>query len=324
MAAVRASVVRVAEMSQRFADMVPQSPGGNWDIDEDQALKLSAQTDLTDWQVVADGPLQLRLRSTLKLGTGSTLRQDLVLHALSSRIDFETEVDWAERHTLLKVAFPLAVHTDEARHEIQFGHVSRPTHRNLPTDRARFEVCAHKWTDLSEAGFGVALLNDAKYGLSTHGSELRLSLIKSGTHPDDRAEAGRHRFAYSLLPHQGGFGVESVVRPAYELNQPLTNAPAAASAAACGSLLTVGAANVIVEAVKRAEDGQGLIVRLYEAGGAGGRVTLWLGVPCTAASETNLLEEPSAPLTLDGDRLMLSFRPFEVKTIYLAVERAGA
>jgi alpha-mannosidase len=293
----------------------------NWDIDADQALKLAPRFDLVSRSVVADGPLQLRVRSEYRLGDRSTLRQDLVCHALKAQLDFETEVDWHERHTLLKVSFPLAVQTDSARHEIQFGHVVRPTHRNLPTDRARFEVCAHKWTDLSEAGFGVALLNDCKYGVSTHGSELRLSLIKSGTHPDDRGDAGRHRFTYALLPHDGGFSVEQVVRAAYELNIPVTTTSAAAAAAPRASLLTVDAGHVIVESVKRAEDGGGLVVRLYEAGAAGGAAHVRLEARLTTVWETNLLEEERRPLAVDDGLLTLRFRPFEVKTLYLAGPR---
>lgn len=289
----------------------------NWDIDEDQALKLEPQLDRVSRQVTADGPLQLRVRSEYRLGDQSTLRQDLVLHALTPQIDFDTEVHWCERHRLLKVSFPLAVHTDTARHEIQFGHVTRPTHRNLPTDRSRFEVCAHRWTDLSEAGFGVALLNDCKYGLSTHGSELRLSLIKSGTHPDDRGDAGRHRFSYALLPHGGGFGVESVVRAAYELNTPLSARLAGAQTVGRGSLLTVDAGHVIVDSIKRAEDGAGLVARLYEAGAAGGTVQVHLDPRLTAAWETNLLEEARRQLVLTEASVELAFRPFEVKTLYL-------
>lgn len=288
----------------------------NWDVDADQEQKLEPQLELVSRDVVANGPLQLRVRSVHRIGERSTLRQDMVLHAGSPRIDFETRVDWDERHMLLKAAFPLAVYTDQARHEIQFGHVIRPTHRNLPTDRARFEVCAHKWSDLSEAEFGVALLNDCKYGLSVHGSEFRLSLLKSGTHPDERGDAGRHTFTYALLPHACGFGPQ-VIRAAYELNLPVTSARCSAEAAPQASLLQVAADNVIVESVKRAEDGDGVVVRLYEAGAARSRVGVTLEGRFSQVWETNLLEERRERVTVVNGVIELVFRPFEVKTLYL-------
>ena len=172
-------------------------------------------------EVVAEGRCTAAT-PTYSLTITSTITQDMVFHSTSPRIDFETRVDWHEKRKLLKAAFDLEVLADSARHEIQYGHVERPTHRNLPQDRARFEVCAHKWTDLSENGFGVALLNDCKYGVAVHGSWVGLSLIKSGVHPDDRGDEGVHLFTYSLLPHAGGFTVPSVVRPAYELNVPVS------------------------------------------------------------------------------------------------------
>jgi len=212
-----------------------------------------------------------------------------------------------------KAGFDLNVH----RHEIQYGHVERPTHRNTPADRARFEVCAHKWTDLSDNGFGVALLNDCKYGVDVWGGEVRLSLMKSGTHPDGRGDKGRHRFTYGLLPHEGGFSVPAVVRPAYEMNVPLTVVAAAAKARGLSSLLTVDADNVIVEAVKWSQDGKGFVVRLYEAGKAATTATVRFGVPIKAVAGTNLLEENTRRLNVhEGRAVRLAFRPFEIKTLY--------
>ena len=188
---------------------LPQS-WDNWDVDNDQLLKMEQDFRLISRRVVADGPLQLRLRSEYELGAGSRITQDMVFHSTTPRIDFDTVVDWHELHKLFKTGFELAVMIESAKHEIQYGHVDRPTHRNLPQDIARFEVCAHKWTDLSEADFGVALLNESKYGISVIGTDARLSLIKSGTHPDPRGDEGRHQFTYSLLPH-AAFGVENEI-----------------------------------------------------------------------------------------------------------------
>lgn len=293
----------------------------NWDIDRDQRLKMRMEDRLVRREVVANGPLQLRLRSEYKIGASSTLIQDMIFHSSTPRVDFETVLDWSDKHKLLKAVFDIQVLAEVARHEIQYGHVERPTHSNLPQDRARFEVCAHKWTDLSENGFGVALLNDGKYGISITGGTLGLSLIKSGLHPDSRGDEGRHVFTYSLLPHIGGFSVESVVRPAYERNLPPTVCLAGPEATSLGSLLTVDAPNVVVECVKWAEEGKGFVVRLYEAGKTGGHIKVTFNTPIRSVCETNLMEEDAQPLELGEDDHMVRFymRPFEIKTLYVGV-----
>lgn len=287
----------------------------NWDIDADQALKMEFTGKLARRDVVADGPLQLRIRSIYEIGANSVLTQDMVLHSTTARIDFETSLDWHEKRSLLKAVFDVAVLCDNARHEIQYGHVERPTHANLPGDRARFEVCAHKWTDLSDNGFGVALLNDCKYGVSVRGSRVGLSLAKGGVHPDPRGDEGLHRFTYSLLPHACGFTVPAVVRPAYELNVRPTAALVDASCRPVGSLLEVDAPTVIVEAVKWAEEGNAFVVRLYDAGKVGTKVRVRFGVPVTAVCRTNLLEEDPEPLAVRSGAVELMIRAFEIVTL---------
>jgi len=286
----------------------------NWDIDRDQRHKLAPQDRLISRTIVSDGPLQLRIRQQYDIGRASVLTQDIVFHAASPRVDFDTVVDWKEKYQFLKTGFTLDVLADTARHEIQFGHVTRSTHDNTNYDRAQFDVCAHKWTDISETGFGVTFLNDSKYACTIKDGEYRLSLLKSGRHPDPRGDEGRHRFAYAFLPHQGGFTVETVVRPAYEFNLPPT-AIAASKAHAEFSLLQVDAPNVIVESVKQVEDGEGFIVRLYEAGRTGTHAKVSFGVPVTAVSETNLLEEDAAALEIVDGTVELYLRPFEIKTL---------
>ena len=294
----------------------------NWDVDRDQRLKMRAEDRLISRDVVADGPLQLRIRSEYKVGAGSCLTQDVVFHATSGRVDFESVIDWDESHKLLKAGFDLDVMADFARHEIQYGHLERATHTNLSQDRARFEACMHKWTDISENGFGVALLNDCKYGVGVENSSLRISLMKAGTHPDARGDRGRHCFTYSLLPHACAFSVESVVRPAYELNVPMTTWVGEGHAGSWDSLLTVDAPNVIVESVKRAEQGDAYVVRLYEAGKTGSRATVSFGVDVASVKETNLLEEDARPMTLAGNAVRFNIKPFEIKTL-LVETRAG-
>ncbi len=295
----------------------------NWDIDRDQRLKMKPEMRLQSREIVADGPLQLRLRSRYSIGQGSVLTQDMVFHATTPRIDFETVAEWKEKRKLLKAGFELDILAETARHEIQFGHLERPTHTNLPQDWARFEVCAHKWTDLSEGGFGVALLNDCKYGVSVEGSEMRLSLLKSGLRPDTRGDEGRHYFTYALLPHAGGFSVEAVVRPAYELNITPFSIAAGAGTRVMSPLVTVDAPHVIVESVKWAEQGGGFVLRLYDAGKIGGKVRLALGVPVESVCETNLLEENGQPLDVAGGTVTFTMRPFEIKTLLCRVPGAA-
>ncbi|MGN6627069.1 MAG: alpha-mannosidase, partial [Tepidisphaeraceae bacterium] len=179
----------------------------NWDIDRDQARKLKPCLTFCDREVVSHGPLQLRIRTRYRLGESTTLSQDTVFHSTTPRVDFETLVDWQEKYQLLKASFGIAVQANYARHEMQFGHVMRTTHDNTSWDRAQFDVCAHKWTDISETAFGIAFLNDCKYACSMKNGDYRLTLIKSGRHPDPRGDAGLHRFSYALLPHAGGFSV---------------------------------------------------------------------------------------------------------------------
>ncbi len=287
----------------------------NWDIDSDQKLKMRPADRLKSRSVVAEGPLQIRIRSEFSLGRGSMLKQDMVFHAHSPRIDFDTVVDWHEKMTLLKAGFTLDVHTEQARHEIQYGHVERPTHQNQLDDRARFEVCAHKWTDLSENGFGVALLNDCKYGVSVAGSDVRLTLIKSGTHPDPRGDEGIHRFAYALLPHDAPFSVESVIRPAYEFNIAPRPAPAAGVARPIPSLLRVDQPNIIVESVKWAEEGNAFVVRLYDAGRIARQVKIEFGAAVKRLTRTNMLEEKPESIPLRDGKATLRVKPFQIVTL---------
>jgi len=285
----------------------------NWDIDRDQRHKLQPAGKLVKREVVADGPLQLRIRFEYELGRESRIVQDVVFHSTTPRVDFDTRIDWHERYQFLKVGFALDVLAETARHEIQFGHVVRNTHDNTSQDRAQFDVCAHKWTDISETGYGVAFLNDCKYGCTVKEGEYRLSLIKSGRRPDPRGDEGEHRFAYAMLPHMGGFSVESVVRPAYEFNvEPVVTLGEVASAY---SLVQVDSPNVIVESVKWAEDEDAVILRLYEASKTGTTAKLRFGFAATSVEETNLLEERPNLLPLENGEVELYFRPFEIKTL---------
>ncbi len=258
----------------------------------------------------------------------SSLDQLLVLRPGSRRLDFVTEVDWRERHRFLKVAFPVNVHTDRATFEIQFGHVSRPTHQNTSWEQARFEVCAHRWADLSEAGYGVALLNDCKYGYDVRGDTLRLSLLRSPTAPDPQCDQGLHRFTYALFPHAGDPFAGGVLEAASALNTPLTAIPATPHPGRlppAQSYVTLDDPGFVVVAVKRADDGSGdVVIRGYEASGGHRRARVQTTFAVASAQRTDLLERPRHALTIDAGAVVLDLRPFELVTMRLRGGEAGS
>jgi alpha-mannosidase len=239
--------------------------------------------------------------------------QVVSLEADSSQLEFDTFVDWRESQTLLKVGFPLDIRTDASRAETQFGHVSRPSHANTSWDRARFETSMHRWVDLSEPGFGVAALNDCKYGYDAKGSTLRLTLIKSPVFPWPEADRGEHRFRYALLVHDGD--LQAVHNAATAFNIPLQLLAGAAESQP--NLLPVAALDsdqVAIETVKTGQSGSGTILRLWETQGRAATVTLSL--PRTGRiSETDLHEAEVAVLAQEDSRVTLSFRPFQIRTL---------
>jgi len=297
-----------------------------WDIDPFYLEKPYPVHDILDWRVVETGPLRAAIEMTRRIGQ-SRIRQRICLWHNQQRIDFLTEVDWQERQTLLRTLFPLQINAARATCEIQFGAVERPTHRNTSWDQARFEVCAHRWVDLSEGDYGVALLNDGKYGHSLYHNTLGLSLLKGAIHPDPDADRGVHRFTYSLLPHPGDWRTGQVVRRAYALNVPLRTIMTGNSAPLLNgardqtapdqrvSFVNTSTDHIVVETIKSAEDGDGLIVRLYEAHNQRGPVRLVFGKPLAGAIEVDLLERPVGPVDVSGHQVRFDIRPFEVKTL---------
>jgi alpha-mannosidase len=235
------------------------------------------------------------------------------------RIDFATHVEWHERRTLLKVAFPVDIRASHATYEIQFGTIQRATHQNTEFDRARFEVPAQRWADLSEGNYGVSLLNDCKYGYDVKGNQLRLSLLRAPVHPDPEADQGEHDFTYSLLPHTGDWRTETV-REAAQLNVPLRAVLVESKSGPLPSrqgFASVNVPNVVIDAVKRAEDSDSIIVRFYEAYGQRGNVTLTFAQTPIAAFECDLMEEGDAPLEISGNSVTLYVTPYQIRTLKL-------
>ena len=292
-------------------------PHGNdaWDIDPNFEEIMWEPKPAESIEVVETGPVRAIVRIVRKTEK-STIVQDVTLHANSPRVDFVTRVDWHEKRVLLKAAFPVDVRSSRASYEIQFAAIERATHHNTDFDRARYEVPAHKWADLSEGDYGVSLLNDCKYGYDIRDNVMRLSLLRSPVEPDPQADEGQHSFTYSLYPHAWNWR-NGTVQEAFELNAPVL---AVAAPSAKGTLpatyafATVDAENVIIDTVKRCEDSDALIVRLYEAYGQRGDVTLTFGRKPKKVTECDLMEENDTPVKLTGASVAFYVKPFEIRS----------
>ena len=284
----------------------------NWDVDHDVIENLRPVSGFRSRTLVADGEVEIRLRSVYALENDTVITQDIVCYANSPRVDFHTLIHWDSPHRLLKAGFDLDVTAPKARSEIQFGAIERPTTANNSLELAKYEVCNRNYTDVSEPGFGVALLNDCKYGISVLDCNLRLSLHRGGTHPDFTGDRGDHEMTYALLPHDGAFRAETVSLPAYELNVP---AFAVNGRGDVIPLAGISSPNVIAEAVKPAEDGSdAYVLRLYECEGTKTATKIRLpGVK--SAALTNILEDELEALDLENGEVRLGFRPFEIKTL---------
>ncbi len=294
-----------------------------WDVDIFFDDKMWSAEPAHSIRVAESGPLRATLEIKRRV-LNSEYTQRISLSHNSPRLDFDTHIDWRERHILLKVAFPVDVLTPTATYEIQWGNTERPTHRNTSWDWARFETAAQKWVDLSEGDYGVSLLNDCKYGHDIKDNVMRISLLRAPTSPDPEADQGEHRFAYSLFPHSGRWD-EGTIREAYAINDPLlvytapgqSSTPSSQQRLIAASFLSVDAPNVVIETVKQADDGDGVIVRLYETQRRRGNVTLSAGFDLSGAELVNLLEEKKDDLNVNGNQVTFAIRPYQIVTLRL-------
>lgn len=288
-----------------------------WDIDISYREKPIELGRCGKAQLVTCGPLEVRLRIERKIHN-SSLVQDIVMRSGERRVDFETEVDWDEVHKLLKVAFPVDVRSTDVRYEVQFGHLKRSRNHNTDFEKARFEVSGHKWMDVSEPEYGFAILNDCKYGWDVLDGIPKLTLLRAPVAPDPHADVGHHVFTYAIYPHNEAFGA-GVIRQGYELNSPASVDRGELRQGDCQPLVTVSEPNVVVETVKRSENGKSVIVRAYEATGQRTACALDFGFEIAGASLCNLIEEElqeeARSVAISGQRVELVFRPFEVKTL---------
>lgn len=284
-----------------------------WDIDMYYSEKYwdAEKADKIQW--TEEGPVRATLEIQRTI-SNSVIKQKIHFYADSRRIDFSTWVDWKEHQHLLKVHFPVNIHSDEATFEVQFGNLKRKIHGNTSWDEARFESCGQKWMDISEGHYGVSLLNDCKYGYSAKDSNIALTLIKSGIEPNKTADQEEHVFTYALYPHKEMWSAAGTVQEAYKLNQP--------AYATRGELKNTGKSfistdkdNIIIETVKPAENGDGMIVRLYDCENSLTKATLTFAEGMLeSVEECNLMEEKEADIEACGNSFTVSVKPYEIKT----------
>ena len=278
-----------------------------WDIESDYERR-GAEIAADSIEIIEQGPQRAALKITRRVAH-STIAQSVRLWANSARIDFATRFDWRDRRILLKARFPLAVRSGQATFECAFGVQRRPTHANTSWDAARFEVACHRFVDLSESGYGVALLNDGRYGCHARGNELGLSLLRSPILPDKLADEGVQDLTYSLLPHVGDWFAGGVLAEAEDLNRPLFFGEARAPSAT-RRILKVDGHPTALGALKPAEDGNGLILRVYEPAGGRGPIGITPPEGWRVAGEVNLLEDPM-------ETAHLTITPFQIRSFRL-------
>jgi alpha-mannosidase len=301
---------------QTFKDTPKQYDA--WNIDPGTLDHITPITNIDSVTLLIDGPLRKTVRVT-RTWQSSHFIQDISLDAGADTVIIDNDIDWHETHVLLKAAFPLAATGPTATYEIPFGSIARPTTRNNSWEKAKFEVPAQRWADLGDATHGLSLLNDVKFGYDAEGNTLRLTLLRSPTWPDENADRGRQQFRYALYPHAGSWKQALTVRRGYELNDPLKAEqvfPHTGTLPAEHSWASIENPNVTLTAIKKAEDSDALIFRMYEWAGEQTQVKLHIPPGATAATETNLMEKPEgAVLNLSGDTITVPIKPYEILTI---------
>ncbi|MBZ5653757.1 MAG: alpha-mannosidase [Acidobacteriia bacterium] len=295
-----------------------------WNIDADFEKQHWDLDKADDVKLVEHGPLRAVIR-VKKHFQHSTFVQDITMYTGVPRVDVKMHVDWHEKHILLKVAFPLAAHSAHATYEIPYGSVERPTGRSTPAEQGQFEVPGLQWADISDAQHGFSLLNDSKYGWDAKGNVLRLSLLRSPEWPDPHADEGEHDFTYSMYPHGGTWREALTVRRGDELNYQLFAMQTEKHDGALPpshSFVQVGAENVVLTALKKAEDSDAIVLRFYEWAGSEGDVALQLPASARSASETDLMERSIADLPVKNETVTVHTKPYEIKTVKVSFARA--
>ena len=319
---------RLVRLYDKSADreVIPEGKFANvFQIFEDKprcfdAWELESTIDLKKEEIPCDGNI---IKTKNELGyfihftynyNNSKIMQTLCLYSNKRRIDFKTVVDWKESQKILKTAFSVDIRGVFARYDVQEGNIVRPITRNTSWEAAKFEVVAHKWADLSETGYGVALLNDCKYGYDIKEDTMRLSLLKSATDPDYSADYGTHEFTYSLYPHKEEWYNARLEEEAFDLNSPVVVLDGA-SALGNESLISFDAKNIVLDAFKKAENEESYVLRFHEYTGRRGRLTISTGLKFDSWCESDLMENPLGEWKQTA--IEVEVKPYEIKTIML-------
>ena len=293
-----------------------------WDINIYYQEKMWKVDDIESIEVVENGPVRAALQIKRRF-LDSTITQTIYAYKDIARIDFATHIDWKEKQVLLKAAFPVDIHSDKATYEIQYGNVERPTHWNTSWDYARFEVCAHKWADLSEGNYGVSLMNDCKYGHDIKDSVMRLTLLKSATNPNPDADREVHEFVYSLYPHAGDWKQAGTENMAYSLNCPLYTKVEEAHNGRLPdklSFVSVDKDNVVIEVVKKSENDDDIIIRLFEYQNTRANVNMSFFKALAEVNECDLLENNIKAINPTGNSFSFEIKPYEIKTFKIKLQ----
>lgn len=283
-----------------------------WEINDYYKQKMWIADDVSKVDLLDDG---IRIK---RVYGKSEIVQDIVLKPHSKRIDFVTKSDWKENHVLLKASFPVDIRNTNATYDIQFGHIERPTHKNTSWDGAKFEVSAHKWADLSEDDYGVSILNDCKYGYSIEDNVMKITLIKCASWPNPDADRCVHEFTYSMYPHNGNFKVGNTIKQGYLLNMPLEATEITATDGTlndCYSLVYTDKESVVIETIKKAEDDNSVVVRMYDSFNRKTRTTVTTGFDFKEVYVCDMLENNEFKLEHEVRQVQVDVRNFEVVTL---------
>ncbi len=289
-----------------------------WNIDSDFDKVFTKLDDAESVKLIEQGPVRATIRVT-RVWQKSKFVQDISIYANLDRVDVTNDIDWHETHILLKAAFPVAASSSQATYEIPYGWIQRPTTRNNSWEAAKFEVPALRWADLGDGKHGFSVINESKYGYDAVNNVLRLSLLRAPTWPDPDADQGHHHFAYSLYAHGGDWKQALTVRRGYEFNYPLTATQVESHEGkwpASESFVSTDASNVVLTAMKKTEDGDGLLLRFYEWAGKDSSVQVTVPAGAASATETNLMEKTEgSPLAAAGNKVTFPIHPFAIQTI---------
>ncbi len=328
----KGKIVKIFDKKRRREILKENQPGNIFEVHEDYPFeydgwelreyhkeKIYEVDDLISREIIDQGSrkgIKFRYRFSK-----STIEQTVWLYSKTPRIDFDTLVDWHNEHTCLKVAFPLNINATKATYDIQFGNIERSTTKNTSWDRAKFEVYGHKFADISEADYGVALMNDCKYGYEVYGSEIKLTLLKCATYPNKNGDKGLHQFTYSIYAHQGDLNNSDVSKQAFLLNNPpivVKNNNVGTQNSQNSSFVTVDDDRVVVESMKLAEDGKGYIVRTYESVNATVTAKVAFNEKVKSIYKCDLLENKQEKLA-DGNACEITYKPYKIISLYIEV-----